>query len=97
MSTDKSTVYVRRPDEKHIKEIVKEIRQKGITSVAVAFANSYLYPENELFVRDILLREGIKQVYISCENRSLGYLGRAETCGLEAFLSPFRNTIRLFS
>lgn len=65
-TTDKSIVYVKRPDELQLKSISEQIRQQGITSVAIAFANSYLYPDNELFVKDFFLQEGFQQVYVSC-------------------------------
>jgi N-methylhydantoinase A/oxoprolinase/acetone carboxylase beta subunit len=71
------TVFVQKPLEKDLEGIYEKIKSEGIDSVGVSFANSYIYPENEYLVKSFFEKKGFKNVYLSCENKSLGYLNRA--------------------
>lgn len=82
-----------RPDPAQIDHLIEILRQEGVESVAVAFLNSYLDPENEIAVatriRDAL---GIPASESATVVREQGEVGRFSTCVLNAYLATVIDT-----
>jgi N-methylhydantoinase A len=70
--------------------IAERIIGEGFDSVAVSFLNSYLNPEHELFMREVLRQEGFKgHVSISSEvDREYREFERTSTTVVNAVLAP---------
>lgn len=81
-----------RPDRAQVERMIEFLRQEDIESVAVAFLNSYLDPENEAAVAN-RIREalGIPVSESAAVVREQGEVGRFSTCVLNAYLAPVVN------
>ncbi|VAX40222.1 5-oxoprolinase, HyuA-like domain / 5-oxoprolinase, HyuB-like domain, partial [hydrothermal vent metagenome] len=67
----------------------RETLEAGITVAAVALMHAWRNPEHEHLVRDALLDLGFTHVSVSSElSATIGFLARAETAVVNAFLSP---------
>ena len=77
-------------DEKSARQIAAELKKKGVSSVAVCLLNSYLNPENEQQLRNILLEE-IPELYVTLSSdvapQMREYL-RASTAAVNAYTVP---------
>lgn len=77
-------------DEQEARELAREIAKRGYEAVAVAFLHSYVAPENEQRMREILLEEapGV-QVTVSHElSRAYREYERTSTAVLDAYIKP---------
>jgi N-methylhydantoinase A len=77
-------------DVAEVREIAREIRNRGIRNIAVAFINSYQNGAHERQVRDILLEEiPGAQIALSYETRpKVRELGRFATTAIRAAMLP---------
>ncbi|MGL4489767.1 MAG: hydantoinase/oxoprolinase family protein, partial [Rhizobiaceae bacterium] len=68
---------------------LKELKSKGIESVALILMHSWAYPEHELAVEKLLIETGFRQISISHKVSPLTKLvGRGDTTVVDAYLSP---------
>ena len=77
-------------DEQEARELAREIARRGYEAVAVAFLHSYVAPQNEQRMREILLEEapGV-QVTVSHElSRAYREYERTSTAVLDAYIKP---------
>jgi len=74
------------PTKEEILAVVARIKARGINSVAICFLFSFLNPQNELVVRDMLLKNGLS---VSCSSEVLPEFReyeRMSTTVLDAYL-----------
>ena len=77
-------------DEEDARGIAREIAKRGYAAVAVAFLHSYVAPENEIRMREILREEapGV-EVTVSHElSREYREYERTSTAVLDAYIKP---------
>ena len=77
-------------DEAGVREVVRELRARGVKAAAVCLLNSYKNPVNERRVKEILLDEmpGLS-VSLSCEvSPQVREYPRASTTALNAYTAP---------
>ena len=68
---------------------IKALRNRGITTAAVALVHSWKNPSHEIALRKCLKAEGFSQISLSHELASeIGLLPRAETSVVNAYLAP---------
>jgi 5-oxoprolinase (ATP-hydrolysing) len=68
---------------------LERLRAEGIQSLAVALLHSPTAPEDELSVAALAREVGFEWVTLSHEvAHTLGFLARAETCVVDAYLTP---------
>ncbi len=81
-------------DEASAREVILEFKRRGIEAIAVCFLFSYLHPQHELRMRD-LVEELYPEAYVSLSHevypRWREY-ERASTTILDAFLKPLVHT-----
>lgn len=77
-------------DEDEARELAKEITRRGYESVAVAFLHSYIVPEHEKRMKEILLEENPSlEVSTSHElSREYREYERTSTAVLDAYIKP---------
>lgn len=76
-------------NKEHTCQILKEIKDAGIESIAVCLMHSYEYPDHELEVEKLAKEVGFKYVFLSHKSSNkIGYLARSSTCLLDAYLYP---------
>lgn len=81
------------PDTNALMPLIAEWKEKGITTVAIAFKNAYRNPENEQAVAGFLREYGFRYISPSQELSTLiKYLYRAETAVVNAYLDPVIHT-----
>ena len=74
------------PPEEELRAVVKRLKAQGINSAAICFLFSFLNPENERVVRDMLVKEGLT---VSCSFEVLPEFReyeRTSTTVLDAYL-----------
>ncbi len=77
-------------DDDEVRERVRELRSAGVEAVAVCFLHSYLNPEHEQRVKEILLEE-FPEAYLSVSNEVLPLyreFERFSTVALNAYVGP---------
>lgn len=81
-------------DHNELDNVVSDIKQKGLTSIAIASAFSTMNPEPELMVYD-KIKKAIPNACVSLSHNigSLGLLERENAAILNAALLPFANKI----
>jgi 5-oxoprolinase (ATP-hydrolysing) len=68
---------------------LREAREQGIASVAIAFMHSYAYPEHEISATEAARLAGFTQISASHEVSPLvKFVGRGDTAVVDAYLSP---------
>lgn len=76
-------------DVKSVENLLSNIYNKGIRSIAVSFLHSYTYPEHELLVGTIAKKIGFKHVSLSCKTSPMiKFLPRAHSSVADAYLTP---------
>lgn len=76
-------------DEEGLKVILKPWRDKGVDSIAIVFAHSYLFPDHEKAAARIANELGFKQISLSHEVSPLiKMVPRGDTTVVDAYLSP---------
>ena len=71
-------------------EVIEKIRQKNFESIAVSFLHSYINPEHELKMRELIIKN-IPDVYITLSSEVLPEYReyeRASTITINAYLQP---------
>ncbi|CAR29091.1 hypothetical protein ZYGR_0Z00120 [Zygosaccharomyces rouxii] len=77
------------PDPQEITLALKNIKQRGIESIAVSFLHSYTYPQHEQLVGRIAKQLGFKHVSLSSEvSPMIKHLPRAHSSVADAYLTP---------
>lgn len=80
---------VQRLNVSQVRESLKRLHQDGYTSVAIAFLNSYLFPDHELQVAAIAREIGFRYVTTSSEiSPAIKLLRRSNSVCSEAYLYP---------
>ncbi|RIK43210.1 MAG: methylhydantoinase, partial [Chloroflexi bacterium] len=77
-------------DEEAVRAAVHELREHGVQAIAVCFLYSYLYPEHERRVGEIV-REEFPQAYLSLSHRVLAEFReyeRLSTTTVNAYVGP---------
>ncbi|MCK4475104.1 MAG: hydantoinase/oxoprolinase family protein [Methanophagales archaeon] len=77
---------IKSPTKEEIQPVVERIKSMGINSAAICFLFSFLNPENEKIVRDMLLKNGLS---VSCSSEVLPEFReyeRMSTTVLDAYL-----------
>ncbi|MEZ4323750.1 MAG: hydantoinase B/oxoprolinase family protein [Polyangiales bacterium] len=76
-------------DRGAVSEVLRELREMGITSLAVALMHSPIAPEDERAIGALADAAGFSWVTLSHEVAHVrGYLARTETCLVDAYLTP---------
>jgi 5-oxoprolinase (ATP-hydrolysing) len=76
-------------DEAAARAALAAARDRGIRSVAIALIHAYAHPDDEARLAEIARGLGFEHVVASHEiARELGLLARAETAGVDAYLTP---------
>ncbi len=76
-----------KPEE--LEQKLLELRQAGLSSLAVVVMHAYQNPEPELQVREAALRAGFDYVAVSHDvANEIGMLARGDTTALDAYLTP---------
>lgn len=80
---------VQRLNVSQVRESLKRLHQDGYTSIAIAFLNSYLFPDHEQQVAAIAREIGFRYVTISSEiSPAIKILWRSNSVCSEAYLYP---------
>lgn len=89
-TTSPPTPVVRQKlDKDRLVDDLRKVRERGITSLAVALMHSYAFPDHEQQIREIALSLGFTQVSLSTELTSMIKLvPRAFTATVDAYLTP---------
>jgi len=86
---DAAGTPVRTLDLEALRADARRTLDSGIRTAAVALLHAWRNPRHEQLVRDALLDEGFDHVSVSSElGASIGFLARAQTTVVNAFLSP---------
>ncbi len=81
------------PNPQVIREQLKELRQRGIESLAICLMHADLYPEHEVLVEQIAREVGFTEISRSSEVAPLvKIVPRAETTVVNAYLNPVLRT-----
>lgn len=76
-------------DVEPVRNILLDIYNKGIRSIAISFLHSYTYPEHELLAGKIAKEVGFKHVSLSCKTSPMiKFLPRAHSSVADAYLTP---------
>lgn len=71
-----------------VRAAARGLAERGVRTAAVALIHSWRDPTHERLVRDILLEEGFEHASLSSDlGSALGFLARAETAVVNAFLA----------
>lgn len=92
--SNESLIVERSIDRDQVKQVLADIRAKGIESIAVVFMHSYTFPHHEQLVRDIALEMGgFTQISISSEVMPMvRIVPRGCTTCVDAYLTPVIKT-----
>jgi N-methylhydantoinase A len=86
---DKNGKVIRDLKEDEVREIVEKLKKEGVESVAVIFLFSFLYPDHEKKVKEILRKELDIEVSISTEVLpEIREYERGSTTVLDAYIKP---------
>jgi 5-oxoprolinase (ATP-hydrolysing) len=86
---DQQGNVVKSIDQEELAQIIDQISKEGFRSIAIAFLHAYRNPQNELALRDQLVKAGFSHISISSELASMiKILPRAETTVANAYLAP---------
>ena len=78
-----------KPDEKEIREILKEIKASNIDSIAIVLMHAWKFNTHEKFISAIAKDMGFSQICVSHEVSPLAKLvSRGYTSVIDAYLSP---------
>lgn len=77
-------------DEGEVRATLKEIRSKGIETIAVCFAHSYIFPEHEARVGKMAAEEGFSHVSLSSAVAAnmIKMVPRGSSASADAYLTP---------
>jgi N-methylhydantoinase A len=81
---------LQRLDEENCRAVVRALKARGVTSIAVCFLHSYINPEHERRAR-ALIAEGYPEVYVSLSsdiNPVLREYERTSTTVVNAYVTP---------
>ncbi|GMV91148.1 MAG: 5-oxoprolinase [Candidatus Hydrogenedentota bacterium] len=83
-------VTVRTPlTEDAVRAALRELRDRGVESLAVLFLHSYAYPEHELLVERLARDAGFAQISLSHRAaQEIKAVGRGDTTMADAYLTP---------
>ncbi|GCF01482.1 5-oxoprolinase [Zygosaccharomyces mellis] len=77
------------PNVTEVTATLKNIYEKGIRSIAVAFLHSYTFPEHERLIGRIAQDIGFKHVSLSCDvSPMIKHLPRSHSAVADAYLTP---------
>jgi 5-oxoprolinase (ATP-hydrolysing) len=77
------------PDRERLAAELTELRARGIQSLGIVILNDYATGTLERQVAEVARRVGMRHVALSSElSPELGFLARAETTALDAYLTP---------
>ena len=86
---DSDGKVIKKLDTQKARKALKEAKQDGIDSVAIAFMHSYVNSEHENKIAEIAREENFNQISISHKVSPLIKLvGRGDTTVVDAYLSP---------
>jgi 5-oxoprolinase (ATP-hydrolysing) len=87
--TGEKIIVLQAPNLSALKPKLQAILDKGITSLAVAFLHSYIYPEHEILVGDLATEMGFTQVSLSAQlTPTIKLVPRGQTACASAYLTP---------
>ncbi|KAB2574373.1 5-oxoprolinase [Lasiodiplodia theobromae] len=77
-------------DEDEVRATLKDIRSKGIETIAVCFAHSYIFPEHEARVGQMAAEEGFSHVSLSSAVAAnmIKMVPRGSSASADAYLTP---------
>jgi 5-oxoprolinase (ATP-hydrolysing) len=76
-------------EEQDIRFACEKLLELEVESVAVCLLNSYINPEHELYIQQILSEYNLPYVSLSHKvSKTIKYLDRGDTCLVDAYLSP---------
>ncbi|KAK6747127.1 hypothetical protein RB195_000386 [Necator americanus] len=86
------------PDVEELKTVLNSVRAKGITSIAVVFLHSFIYPFHELHVKEVATELGFSSISLSHEVMPMiKVVPRGFTVCADAYLTPkIREYIKSF-
>ncbi|XP_014213101.1 5-oxoprolinase [Copidosoma floridanum] len=98
-STGEDLFIIKDLDEDIIKQDLKNLKQKGIESLAVVLMHSYTYAEHEIRIGEIAREIGFLQVSLSHEVMPMiRIVPRGFTVSADAYLTPhIKNYLKSFS
>lgn len=80
---------VKAVNEEKVRQVLRDLKKRGIESIAVSLMHSYATAEHEVTVGRLAKEEGFSAVFLSHESSNkIGYLARSSTCLLDAYLFP---------
>ncbi len=80
-------------DPRQVRQVLSELREAGIESIAICLMHGYKFPDHERLVADLACESGWQEVCRSSVTAPLiKLLARAETTVLDAFLNPVLRT-----
>ncbi|CAI6336262.1 unnamed protein product [Periconia digitata] len=76
--------------EDAVRSVLKELRSRGVDTVAVCFAHSYIYPHHETRVGEIAAEEGFSHVSLSSAVAAnmIKMVPRGSSASADAYLTP---------
>ena len=76
-------------DETYIREVITQLKNDGIESLAISLMHSYKFKSHELTIQKIAKELGYKYAVTSHQvSGKIGYLSRTSTTVLDAYLNP---------
>ncbi|KAL0264411.1 hypothetical protein SLS55_000361 [Diplodia seriata] len=77
-------------DEASVRAVLKELRAKGIDTIAVCFAHSYIFPDHEARVGQLAVDEGFSHVSLSSAVAAnmIKMVPRGSSASADAYLTP---------
>lgn len=77
-------------DEGSVRTTLKELRAKGVETIAVCFAHSYIYPEHEVRVGQLAIEEGFSHISLSSAVAAnmIKMVPRGSSASADAYLTP---------
>ena len=91
--TGEMFVVLREPDAERIKAELRDLKDQGIESVAVALMHAYAWPEHELFLGRLAYEAGFNQVSLSSQVMAkVKLVPRGDTAMVDAYLTPHIQT-----
>jgi len=91
--TGEMFVVLREPDAERIKVELRDLKDQGIESVAVALMHAYAWPEHELLLGRLAREAGFNQVSLSSQVMAMVKLvPRGDTAMVDAYLTPHIQT-----
>ncbi|KAF2865409.1 Hydantoinase B/oxoprolinase-domain-containing protein [Massariosphaeria phaeospora] len=77
-------------DERAVRATLRSLRSRGIDTVAVCFAHSYIYPNHEAHVGQLALEEGFSHVSLSSAVAAnmIKMVPRGSSASADAYLTP---------